>query len=720
LKGLHASVGLLLTTLLSSVTAQSTPLLSTPAGTTYVATCAAGTCSTRIPVAISADKKVELQLVDVVYRDGRSDALFKSFSVRLEGSASTPVQAIVVSAQGAELWPGTYALTLRVDEIPRKAEATPQSVVISVQLDAPQVVATTSKVVVSQVVPLFGEAEQPSGTSLKLAERSGKSGVRQLTPLDFRDPPAAGPAGSGMLTFEPKLADVSASGEVTFKVITSGDFPLGTTLGRVEVQSRSLQAPISVPLEIRVRRPLSWILVVAAVGAFIGWLVRTRWNADRALLDAKAAYAAALRAIARASQGRADAEYRLALSMLGQDLADAEETDDPAKIVAAAKKVEEDAARLQKELEDKAKPLVLRAQKLEDIFARDWSVPARARDRLLDLRSAYLSAVEALNRRDVSNAALKLDRLNTNEASRAAASVVDALERLSDILARTTKNSFPMTPPLGAQLSQFADKVKAELQRASTIPVGDRIDALGDLLRRAHDMFEASSMLATSVPLECDRICQQAFEMLISTVPDVRGRFEPVGRVATIAAQSWSSAISDLYGAPYDRADVAEPWVAFLVEVAPKADRAKLVALLDEGKWLESARLAAKANEKAALDVVTTEAALLADEVLEPEGRAGEGEVAMLPRDARPTGFTAGLAEAPTIVALTRQRRALLAQSRWRAAGQSAAFALVFVVGAYFLYGDTWIGTGKEIITLFVLAFGLDLTSDSVVAALKK
>ena len=42
------------------------------------------------------------------------------------------------------------------------------------------------------------------------------------------------------------------------------------------------------------------------------------------------------------------------------------------------------------------------------------------------------------------------------------------------------------------------------------------------------------------------------------------------------------------------------------------------------------------------------------------------------------------------------------------------------VAGAYILYEETWVGTGKEMLALFMFAFGLDLTVDNVVGAFKK
>jgi hypothetical protein len=53
-------------------------------------------------------------------------------------------------------------------------------------------------------------------------------------------------------------------------------------------------------------------------------------------------------------------------------------------------------------------------------------------------------------------------------------------------------------------------------------------------------------------------------------------------------------------------------------------------------------------------------------------------------------------------------------------AAQSLLLAVLFLLANVVLYGESWVGTGKEMMTLFLLAFGLDLSADNVLAALKK
>lgn len=74
----------------------------------------------------------------------------------------------------------------------------------------------------------------------------------------------------------------------------------------------------------------------------------------------------------------------------------------------------------------------------------------------------------------------------------------------------------------------------------------------------------------------------------------------------------------------------------------------------------------------------------------------------------------------PALLGTSRERLELFRESRLIALAQSLVFAALFTVGVYLLYTDTWVGTGKELLALIVLGFGVDLTGDSVVALFKK
>ena len=56
----------------------------------------------------------------------------------------------------------------------------------------------------------------------------------------------------------------------------------------------------------------------------------------------------------------------------------------------------------------------------------------------------------------------------------------------------------------------------------------------------------------------------------------------------------------------------------------------------------------------------------------------------------------------------------------WLVVLQSLFFYVLFVAIAYATYEQAWIGDFKEMLALFLFAFSVDLTSDSVIAAFKK
>ena len=74
----------------------------------------------------------------------------------------------------------------------------------------------------------------------------------------------------------------------------------------------------------------------------------------------------------------------------------------------------------------------------------------------------------------------------------------------------------------------------------------------------------------------------------------------------------------------------------------------------------------------------------------------------------------------PSMAGTARERQEFLRQGKCISLLQSAIFFVLFVVGVFLLYAGSWVGTGKEMLTLLVLGFGVDLTGESVLALFKK
>jgi hypothetical protein len=83
--------------------------------------------------------------------------------------------------------------------------------------------------------------------------------------------------------------------------------------------------------------------------------------------------------------------------------------------------------------------------------------------------------------------------------------------------------------------------------------------------------------------------------------------------------------------------------------------------------------------------------------------------------------FRVALPRESSVLTGTEAERARLRHSKWRAAAvQSLIVGAVFLAGVYALNAEVWLGSVKEIMTIFLLAFGVDLTAEGVLAVLKR
>lgn len=125
-----------------------------------------------------------------------------------------------------------------------------------------------------------------------------------------------------------------------------------------------------------------------------------------------------------------------------------------------------------------------------------------------------------------------------------------------------------------------------------------------------------------------------------------------------------------------------------------------------------------------ALNAMANAAPVALQGLMAPRPVTGEAPVdeAMVfaTRRSRAAPPLAVLTEAPTQGDFKVQRQALLEKEQNLALIQSVGFALAFIAGVHLLYSGDCVGTTKEMAALFILAFGVDLTRDSMMAALKR
>ncbi|RSK38919.1 hypothetical protein [Hymenobacter perfusus] len=157
--------------------------------------------------------------------------------------------------------PGTYSLTLE-GRLPKR---TASILVLEVAV-LPAVFRPASKITVKQLrnsmplwdsEPLMPLTVQPASRAIKLTHVSATLDGVQLAPGGGLHFEAEAP--DGVLRLTPKL---------------TGNFPVGNFSGTVLVRATQLAEPLAIPFEVQSRRSTWLILLVLAVGIAVGHLVR--------------------------------------------------------------------------------------------------------------------------------------------------------------------------------------------------------------------------------------------------------------------------------------------------------------------------------------------------------------------------------------------------------------------------------------------------------------
>lgn len=619
-----------------------------------------------------------------------------------------------------KLWPGAYVISLAVAAKDNLKDE--QSVVLNLTVPSPQVTASV-KVVVSQLILPWGSDSSPG--TLEVRETSGKIAALELTPMALNDAPAHGDAVSAALRFETPASGPSAhyKAPAKFIVSTEGEFPLGATTGHIDVASPSLTAPISIPFEVRAHRSQLLILLVAAIGTFLGWFLRVRLTQRQTLLDAKGAVAAATRTVLRARQTCLDPEFGVATVALLQQLADAQETDDPKRMNDAAKAVEDEVKKLRDALEGKVPAVATKIQNVNKIADVQWSLPAQLEDAVAALRDPVRRATDLLNQRNLTEAERLIDRQIDEVIPALARGLVDFTQALSKYLDAAAASPFPATPSNTQRLTHLAKVAgSAAGEVASTVRTGT-LEETTVALNKVHAIFQETQGFADAAVAMAETLCALAQTRLREAFGDIGPKFDAVRAASTAAATQFAGGISTprtaIFGLGTD--SVKAVWKGILIELSPTVAQDKLQDALDHAQWLAATDLAITTAPKApAAPAPATMKTMEAKADLGTEIMVPDGDDVQMATPAQSLGTELVIDPAKEIASQSKDRRDFIAQSRATAALQSLCFGALFVVGAYVLYGDTWIGTGKEMLAVFVLAFGMDLTSDGLLAALKK
>ena len=721
----HCAVAAVLALAASQAGAQSRDWVALPLGAAQDMTLeASGDRDTRIPVSVlavagkAAPASLGVRLVDVVAKDGRGALLAQAFGVAWAPARDGRDAALLVKVpRAADVRPGTYTLLLRVSPDPDDPRLPAQSVAVTLNVAAPAL--SIEPVLVGQVLglPPF-ESDRTLDGSLRITEKSQRAGARALRVSFLPDVPAAGLPVAGVLAAPASAPDIGGDQALSLPIAASGAFPVGRSSGRIELRSPDLSVPATTTYEVRVVRSTTWMIPVILGGFLFGYLVRVRLARARARNAALLLASQALAAIDERLVAIADAEFQHRAGAIRETLRGAAAARVPTDLPAATTKARSDLDAALKALEERLVPLRRQATALQTFAGRTWNAPAPIARALAALQEQLAQLVRLLARDDATAAARALATTMVERL----AGVVNAARACGAAAARRMEQIADFALPLADADAALVARSAATLAHQYPPDAPDVAQASLDEATAALSDFVAASSVAAKVlaalPAQSASFVDRAAARLRPAFTQADAVLGPLkARASTLLDRA--ALLHGLQGMPDDlRSELAalhDDCVAALRQLAGRSWSAVVETPIEQGSWdkaIEAMR------GLAATRFLGGPAAPA--EATSPEPDAAVAKPMPLP-DGMPPAAPSALLFAPVLLTGSSAEQIRLQHAGAVAsAAQSLLLAVLFLLANVVLYGESWVGTDKEMMTLFLLAFGLDLSADNVLAALKK
>ncbi|AKI98666.1 hypothetical protein ATI61_10663 [Archangium gephyra] len=669
--------------------------------------------------------------IDVGLGDWHDNALREAFTATLSESSPGQHPGIALKVELAQLpQPGTYDVQLSLKQGQEQQFLKLQVVVPEAKLRE-QAAPLMERV----IYPFFGVKDTPG--LFTLSETSGRSRVTNLSIQPVTAATSGETTLTGHLRFDtasgnpPVPVVIPPGGAANIPYSVSGDFPVGTAKGSVELRSPQLQTPLTVTYEVRTRRTVLWVPILLLLGLLTGYLLRT-WLKYQVELNEKRVAAESLRLkLEEERRLRPDPLYLASLAEVDAPLAQLQTLDVKGlseQLPQAEQKFE--AARA--EFNKRQAETQARLTEAEQLLSIAWSLPPSVQETLGKAREALGASRKLLE----SNSVVAADQeLKSQLASLA--------QRLREKL-RAWRRS------VDGQLARF-DDAPLPLREQDQKTLSTQMEHLHDALRKIpldaaqldlravlSDTHDARTMLINTEPQLRDQL-----QRLLNGVRDV---FDAGGVPLTgleQELQEWSRQPSDKVedelewlinrSRPLERV-LKQVMVAQLGSPLDEAAR----GLIDQRRYVDLAALVVKHKQE-------TEAAQRGSPILESfsgDDAPTPPPAVAIPLPAVPTIPPVAFPETPRglLGALPEALSRLLERLREPAApvspavGHALAFkALLWARAArtliagigilavgYFLFAEKFTGTVQEMAAVFVWGFTIDVSVDALVDVMSK
>jgi hypothetical protein len=715
--------------------------ISLPSGLTQTLTLQTdNSYSVRIGISLAEGVNFEdlhLRLFEVQFKDRRSEDLITQFQAALVAGTETlgPALTVQVPADATRILPGNYSLTLHMTSTKappaaKKEEATKaksavkmQSLVLALTKPAPSLsvgpavyIERTAWFPSEHIAGFDIPTEIIQGT-LRLTEESNVARLSNVTLTVDKDQKQAARLVDGRITLPADPPSLSAGETHEYPVSVDGDFPPGTYTGKINIRSPDLASATSVNYEVRSRRSAGWLIVLAIVGAGLGFLVRVYLKGKRDRNDAKIGASNAIGRLAQAFDRIEEPDARTAINgardRLNAVIASGKSADIVTETAAALSALQKTEADFNKSLEVFQPKL----GQLTTFLDKGWDLPpaVRADFDLVCAKRALIAA--ALARYNVTEADKQLSDTLRGPLLDAVKASIKWRTGLAGYVASLDARPPALSDDNLQTLRVLAEGIRARLA-VDPYPVQTDVANAESHLTQTYGSYQSIKEVVAGLPAASAAFLSQARESF--------KRAGPAQNEWDAVAESTKALMANVTAEP-GNFTTRTPELVQLLSAQRGAWRTLLGQLVMPGKMSEIDPLLEERSWKVVIDKAASHGVLVTQTQLDgvpqqptmtpdaklPSADLGQfpGTGAVEPKDRRPP------------IALTgdeHERIALRSSSNWAEAFQTVVVASLFVAGVYALNQDTWVGTWKEMLTIFLLAFGVDLTADGVVNTLKR
>jgi len=705
------------------------PYVSIPSGMTQtLALQDNGSYSVRVG-AITRDggpsfSQLDFQKFDLQFKDGRSAQLLDRFEVNRDAVVPSRGDGLVIAATSTpkELLPGNYVLVVNV--VPRTGKGKPQALTFTLAKPAPSI-STGGAVRIERTSWWFHDLETVPG-KLRLNEDSRIANLSTLSfawDLDLKPGVSAPP---GKLVLPNNHSRLDAGTSQVYPVAIDGDFAPGTYTGKITVRSPQLPSPVTVNFELLSRRDPLWLVALASLGAALGLLVRVVLKRRKELAEASISASLAVQKLRLAHSRIEEPQTREKIAEQLELLNTRQEIGKAAEITAAATAALTALQDIESKFKTERTAFQARIDEFNHLVTMSWILPPALRDSFASVTAEHGQISSAFARNNLTEAGQRLDDVTRGALLQAVTQGMRWRRLLADYLAAIEAPRPPLGEDARQKLLVAVEGARARLA-ADAHPASIEVKVAEIDLTSTHGAYTGGKDFINGLIMAFGAFLANARR----TLADALAADSPEWRAIDEATRAVQASLGAALDAPLD-AEVAsatekvaalnKAWRALLSSKLATDQFATINALATAGSWDSAIANSAEflrpiANFEAAIDEL--ESAAEGEPGTKDRQESEKFSAANL--DHRPLSRAQALtSESNILTGSAEERRMLVRSGALIEVAQTVIVGVLFVAGVYALNADTWIGTLKEMLAIGILAFGVDLSAEGLIAVLKK